>query len=110
MKPTVSTGDNRERAQFRTKFIVRRQSIKLWLLFLKDNHPGYRDFQWNTRALESLPEDGDVLARVYFQDAPQFETGPESGPIQEPGLDWDPDDCDYGAVLDTAMNQSEREI
>jgi hypothetical protein len=50
--------------QFRRQFRVRRHCLQVWLDFLSNNHPGYRDITVCQKRMSVLPEDGDVLDQV----------------------------------------------
>jgi hypothetical protein len=50
--------------QFRKRFRVRRRALEIWLEFLANNHPGYREFRLNRTTLNQLPEDGDVFEQL----------------------------------------------
>ncbi|EED12765.1 conserved hypothetical protein [Talaromyces stipitatus ATCC 10500] len=64
LRPANASTDPRLQRQFIHDFRVRRERVLKWLSFLRQNHPGYRDIEISTAALELLPLDGDVVDQV----------------------------------------------
>ena len=70
--------------QFRKRFRVRRRTVEIWLEFLANNHPGYREFRLNRTTLNQLPEDGDVLEQLTIHTVKHLDGIPaDSGPVDE---------------------------
>ena len=87
-------GPDGSRAQFRKKLTVRREVVKTWLEYRKDNHSGYRDIDIDHDALSQLPHDDTVDNRVQRE---EYQLNPED--LNEPAPaedDLDPD-IDFAA-------------
>jgi hypothetical protein len=70
--------------QFRKRFRVRRRGLEIWLEFLANNHPGYREFTLNRTTLNQLPEDGDVLEQLSIHTVEDLDGIPaDAGPVDE---------------------------
>ena len=112
LKPSGSELDVRRDAQFRRRFLVRRSHIRQWLEHLRQHHPGYRGFEWNHAALDSLPENSDILDQIHVQmaqDDPSIQ--PERGPgVDNEGDDDGDDSEDFSAVPNLAQEQTEMEL
>jgi uncharacterized protein DUF6570 len=70
--------------QFRKRFRVRRRALEIWLEFLANNHPGYREFRLNRTTLNQLPEDGDVFEQLTIHTVEGLDGIPaDVGPVDE---------------------------
>ena len=58
-------------------FIVKRRNVKLWLEFLVENNPLYRNQSINDDLLNELPEDGSILNSLTIQDDDEILTNEE---------------------------------
>ena len=88
-------GPDGSRAQFRKRLTVRREVVKMWLEYLKENHSGYRDIDIDHNALSQLPHDDTVDDRVQREEYPlNPEDQNEPAPAED---DLDPD-IDFAAV------------
>jgi len=83
LKPSNTNSNNRLQRQFSRDHRVRRSCIYQWLVYLKANHPGYRDVDIDTDTLNQLPEDGDVSDQL-----PTLEVDPlqaeQAAPVVDP--------------------------
>src|SRR5512146_1595626 len=92
--------------QFRNRFRVRRAAVEVWLRFLADNHPGYRDFTWNYDNLSQLPEDGNVFDQLNIHEVEESKGLPaDFGPVEEPEEDGEV--VDEAAVPNMLIHESE---
>ncbi|KAL6789495.1 hypothetical protein GGI42DRAFT_347248 [Trichoderma sp. SZMC 28013] len=71
LRPANSTNQPHMTRQFRRQFRVRQEAIRQWLLFLRDNHPGYRDIFIDQDRLSQLPVDGDVSDQLFNHRQPE---------------------------------------
>jgi ATP-dependent DNA helicase PIF1 len=106
LRPRGSEGVEQMDRQFRNRFRVRRAAVEVWLRFLADNHPGYRNFTWNYDNLSQLPEDGDVFDQLNIHEVEECEGLPaDSGPVEEP--EEDREVVDEAAVPNMLIHDSE---
>ena len=62
-------------------FIVKRNNIKMWLEFLVEHNPLYRNQSINDDLLNELPENGSVLNSLNIQDEEETLTNEENFPM-----------------------------
>lgn len=65
LRPANETNQPHMTRQFRHDFHVRQSAIRQWLLFLKQQHPGYRDILIDEDRLSQLPVDDNVSRQVF---------------------------------------------
>lgn len=56
-----------EIASFNREFRVRRSAIQKWLLFLRENHPGYYGIEIDYTILSQLPEDNSIVDNILSE-------------------------------------------
>jgi hypothetical protein len=96
--------DPRMRRQFRADSRVRKHVIKAWLLYLKSNHPGYRD-------IEIAHENLDVLPDEFFADNDLIINEIEDEEVvnaTDISIDKEEEQVEVGAVPD--LNTARREV
>ena len=95
--------------QFRKRFRVRRRALEIWLEFLANNHPGYREFRLNRTTLNQLPEDGDVFEQLTIHTVEGLDgISADAGPVDENlALSEECQDFDEAAVPNMVLQDSE---
>ena len=58
--------NNRIRRQFIKNIKVRKSYIKIWLDFLKENHPDYRHITINEQRIDVLSVDDNIDSRLIY--------------------------------------------
>jgi len=83
--------------------------VEIWLEFLANNHPGYREFRLNRTTLNQLPEDGDVLEQLTIHTVEDLDGIPaDSGPVDENlAAVEEGQDLDEAAVPNMILQDSE---
>lgn len=66
LKPSNYAENPRLNRQFLRDYTVEQECIRIWLRFLKANHPGYSDVDIDIARLTQLPVDGTIIDDVLF--------------------------------------------
>lgn len=75
IRPANATNQPHVVRQFKRNFYVNQNNIRIWLEFLKENHPGYADITISEENLSQLPQDGDVMDQIPHHQGPNVEMG-----------------------------------
>lgn len=82
LRPSNANSDERLNRQFRQDCRVRRGAVSVWLDYLQNNHPAYRDITVDEFRLSQLPPNADVLdqLQVFDDDDVAVGSAPDNGP------------------------------
>lgn len=101
LRPANTSSHANLSRQFTRQFRVRRQSVMIWLDYLRHHHPGYRCIVIDNERLSQLPEDGNVVDAIPQSQVEAADVGPEEDQEAEPELE------DAAAVPDLLAKDTE---
>lgn len=104
LKPANSAENPGLSRQFKKDYKVRRTPVTMWLEYLKQNHPGYRDILIDREALSQLPHDGDVSDQVATHELPAVDHN-----VDVTELDLEEEEREVAVVPDMLAEHSELE-
>lgn len=105
IRPSNASGNPFLDRQFRRDYRVRKSAVQAWLLFLRDQHPGYRGITIDQRSLAQLPDDGDVMDEIVTRTTDADET--EHADTADADIDDEDVPPQTAAVPDLAPEDSE---
>lgn len=105
VRPANTADNTYMQRQFRRDFRVRQAAIRIWLDFLNQNHPSYRDIVIDEQALSQLPADGNVMNRIITEESAAVDAQNEVDPDDDQSHD-----VEAAAVPNFFANQTDLEM